>query len=75
MLRTYLLQQWFGLSDPGMEQAFYESAVLRRFAGVGRVVHRSLHNASSRHAAVGFGGIHDYGAVVAGRESAGVQTA
>ena len=33
MLRTYFLQQWFGLSDPGMEEAFYDSAVLRRFAG------------------------------------------
>jgi IS5 family transposase len=28
------LQQWFSLSDPGMEEAFYESPVLRRFAGV-----------------------------------------
>ena len=34
MLRTYFLQQWFNLSDPGMEEAFYESPVLRRFAGV-----------------------------------------
>jgi IS5 family transposase len=34
MLRTYYLQQWFGFSDPGMEEAFYESPVLRRFAGV-----------------------------------------
>src|SRR6202163_3253212 len=34
MLRTYFLQQWFKLSDPGMEEAFYESPVLRRFAGV-----------------------------------------
>src|ERR1022692_4460330 len=34
MLRTYFLQQWFGLSDPGMEEAFYESAVLQRFTGV-----------------------------------------
>jgi len=34
MLRTYFLQQWFGLSDPGMEEAFYEWAELRRFAGV-----------------------------------------
>jgi len=34
MLRTYFLQQWFGFSDPGMEDAFYESPVLRRFAGV-----------------------------------------
>ena len=34
MLRTYFLQQWFNLSDPGMEEAFYESPVLRRFAGM-----------------------------------------
>lgn len=34
MLRTYFLQQWFSLSDPGMEEAFYESPALRRFAGV-----------------------------------------
>ena len=34
MLRTCFLQQWFGLSDPGMEEAFYESTVLQRFAGV-----------------------------------------
>jgi IS5 family transposase len=34
MLRTYFLQQWFGFSDPGMEEAFYDSPVLRRFAGV-----------------------------------------
>src|SRR5271168_1895519 len=34
MLRTYFLQQWFNLSDPGMEEAFYESPVLRRFARV-----------------------------------------
>jgi IS5 family transposase len=34
MLRVYFLQQWFNLSDPGAEQALYESPVLRRFAGV-----------------------------------------
>jgi len=34
MLWTYFLQPWFSLSDPGMEEAFYESPVLRRFAGV-----------------------------------------
>jgi IS5 family transposase len=34
MLRTYFLQQWFNLSDPGMEEAFYDSLALRRFAGV-----------------------------------------
>jgi IS5 family transposase len=34
MLRVYFLQQWFALSDPAAEDALYESAVLRRFAGV-----------------------------------------
>jgi transposase, IS5 family len=34
MLRIYFLQQWFNLSDPGAEDALYESLVLRRFAGV-----------------------------------------
>jgi transposase, IS5 family len=34
MLRTYFMQQWFNLSDPGVEEAFYESVSLRRFAGV-----------------------------------------
>ena len=35
MLRTYFVQQWFNLSDPGVEEALYESAALRRFVGVG----------------------------------------
>jgi IS5 family transposase len=34
MLRVYVLQQWFNLSDPGAEDALYESPALRRFAGV-----------------------------------------
>jgi transposase, IS5 family len=34
MLRVYFLQQWFALSDPGVEDALYESPVLRRFAGI-----------------------------------------
>jgi len=34
ILRTYFLQQWFGFSDPDMEEAFYDSSVLRCFAGV-----------------------------------------
>jgi IS5 family transposase len=34
MLRVYFLQQWFALSDPAAEDALYESAVLRRFAGI-----------------------------------------
>lgn len=34
MLRVYFLQQWFALSDPAVEDALYESAVMRRFAGI-----------------------------------------
>jgi IS5 family transposase len=34
MLRIYFLQHWFSLSDPGAEDALYESPVLRGFAGV-----------------------------------------
>ena len=34
MLRLYFVQQWFNLSDPGLEDALYESAALRRFAGI-----------------------------------------
>jgi transposase, IS5 family len=34
MLRVYFLQQWFNLSDPGAEDALYESPALRQFAGV-----------------------------------------
>jgi IS5 family transposase len=34
MLRTYFVQQWFNLSDPGVEELLYESPVIRRFVGV-----------------------------------------
>lgn len=34
MLRIYFLQQWFNLSDPGAEEALYESQSMRRFAGI-----------------------------------------
>jgi len=34
MLRIYFLQQWFNLSDPAVEEALYDSATLRQFAGV-----------------------------------------
>jgi transposase, IS5 family len=34
MLRTYFVQQWFNLSDPGVEEALYDSPALRRFVGV-----------------------------------------
>jgi transposase, IS5 family len=34
MLRIYFLQQWFALSDPGAEEALYDSEAMRRFVGV-----------------------------------------
>ena len=34
MLRIYCLQQWYNLSDPGAEEALYDSITMRRFAGV-----------------------------------------
>ena len=33
MLRVYFLQQWFNLSDPGAEDALYESAGVRALSG------------------------------------------
>ena len=32
MLRTHFLQLWFTLSDPGMEEAFFDTPVYRQFA-------------------------------------------
>jgi IS5 family transposase len=34
MLRLYFLQQWFNLSDPGVEEALYESVSMCRFVGI-----------------------------------------
>jgi transposase, IS5 family len=34
MLRLYFLQQWFNLSDPGVEEAFYDLLAMRRFVGI-----------------------------------------
>ena len=34
MLRIYFMQQWYGLSDPAMEENLYDIEALRRFAGV-----------------------------------------
>src|SRR2546425_12692576 len=34
MLRIYFLQQWFNLSDPGVEEALYDSAVVRQVVGI-----------------------------------------
>ena len=35
MLRIHFLQQWYALSDPAMEEALYDTAVMRRFAQLG----------------------------------------
>src|SRR3989442_2839194 len=34
MLRIYFLQQWFNLSDPAVEEALYDSAVMRQVVGI-----------------------------------------
>jgi len=34
MLRIYFLEAWFNLSDPGVEEALYESLSMRSFVGV-----------------------------------------
>jgi IS5 family transposase len=34
MLRIHLLQQWYSLSDPAMEEALIETPTMRRFAGI-----------------------------------------
>jgi len=35
MLRIHFLQQWYALSDPAMEEALYDTPVMRRFAQLG----------------------------------------
>ena len=34
MLRIHFLQQWFGLSDPAMEEALHDMPLYREFAGL-----------------------------------------
>ena len=34
ILRMYLLQCWFNLSDPGTEDAIYDSYAMRKFTGI-----------------------------------------
>ena len=34
MLRVHLIQNWFGYSDPAMEESLYETTILRQFAGL-----------------------------------------
>jgi IS5 family transposase len=35
MLRVHFMQQWFGLSDPAMEEALHDVPLYREFAGLG----------------------------------------
>lgn len=37
MLRIYFMQQWYVLSDPGLEDVLYEIESMRRFAGLNLV--------------------------------------
>ncbi len=34
MLRIYFVQHWFNLSDPGVEEALYDSRAMRQFVGI-----------------------------------------
>ena len=34
MLRVHLMQNWFGYSDPAMEEALCETTILRQFSGL-----------------------------------------
>ena len=34
MLRIHFLQHWFELSDPGAEEALYDSRAMRQFVGI-----------------------------------------
>lgn len=43
MLRMYLLQCWFNLSDEGVEDAIYDSYAMRKFMGINRVMVASGH--------------------------------
>jgi len=37
MLRIHLMQSWFGYSGPAMEEALYETTILRQFSGLSLV--------------------------------------
>jgi pilus assembly protein CpaE len=49
LLRIFFVQQWFNLSDPGAEEALYESPVLRSFVGVDLDVAPAPDEAAIRH--------------------------
>lgn len=33
MLRIYLMQNWFGYSEPAMQESLYETTILLQFVG------------------------------------------
>jgi transposase, IS5 family len=41
MLRVHLMQQWYDLSDPAMEDALIEVPTMRRFAGIDLISERT----------------------------------
>ena len=43
LLRIHLLQQWYDLSDPAMEDALIEVATIQRFAGIALITDRFPH--------------------------------
>jgi pilus assembly protein CpaE len=49
LLRIYFLQRWFNLSEPGAEEALYESPVLRSFVGVDLGLAPAPDEAAIRH--------------------------
>jgi pilus assembly protein CpaE len=49
LLRVFFVQEWFNLSDPGAEEALYESPVLRSFVGVDLGVAPAPDEAAIRH--------------------------
>ena len=46
MLRLYLLQAWYNLSDEGMEDAVYDSQSLRKFSRI-NLAHESVPDATT----------------------------
>ncbi len=49
MLRVHLMQNWFGYSDPAMEESLYETTILRQFAGLHYNRHRYYNPDNGRY--------------------------
>ena len=64
MLRVHLLQNWFSLSDPAMEEALYEITSMRQFARLGVLRGDALlHDREKKYSGPAEG--HVYGRAVA----------